>query len=440
MRRYHVTTYGCQMNAHDSERIKGLLESAGLGEAETAAAADVLVFNTCTIREKADGRFLQHLMNARAMKQRDPAKQIIVGGCWSESMKDELFEEYPFVDFAFGPGAIARLGDYVGAGGSLPRGHFSTFDEFAGDLPMRRERPHQAWLQISMGCNSVCSYCIVPAVRGRERSRPWQDLLAEAQRLAADGVRELTLLGQNVNSYGRDLPVGDRLTFAELIRELDRIPELDRVRYTSPHPKDMRADVIAALAECRVACEHMHLPLQSGSSQILKRMRRTYDRDRYLALVDRIRTAIPDIALTTDVIVGFPGETEADFGQTVEVYDAVGFDHAFTFIYSPRTGHGGGRDGRPGARRGQARAHRAAGRARPAPREAAQRGAGRHPAGGAGRGHQPHGRRTGPRTLARQQDGAVRAARAGRAPWCRCGSSPPPRRPCAGTAHGAVPA
>jgi tRNA-2-methylthio-N6-dimethylallyladenosine synthase len=220
----------------------------------------------------------------------------------------------------------------------LPRGHFSTFDEFAGDLPMRRERPHQAWLQISMGCNSVCSYCIVPAVRGRERSRPWQDLIAEARRLAADGVRELTLLGQNVNSYGRDLPVADRMTFAELIRELDGIPALERVRYTSPHPKDMRADVIAALAECRVACEHMHLPLQSGSSQILKRMRRTYDRDRYLALVDRIRAAIPDIALTTDVIVGFPGETEADFAETVEVYDAVGFDHAFTFIYSPRTG------------------------------------------------------------------------------------------------------
>ena len=186
MRRYHVTTYGCQMNAHDSERIKGLLESAGLGEAPSAADADVLVFNTCTIREKADGRFLQHLMNARAMKQRDPGKQIIVGGCWSESMKDELFEEYPFVDFAFGPGAIARLGDYVGAGGSLPRGHFSTFDEFAGDLPMRRERPHQAWLQISMGCNSVCSYCIVPS---RPRPGALAAVAGPARRGAAAGGR-----------------------------------------------------------------------------------------------------------------------------------------------------------------------------------------------------------------------------------------------------------
>ena len=338
MRRYHVTTYGCQMNAHDSERIKGLLESAGLGEAPTARDADVLVFNTCTIREKADGRFLQHLMDARALKQRDPSKQIVVGGCWSESMKDELFASYPFVDFAFGPGAIARLGDYVGAGGALPRGHFSTFDEFAGDLPMHRERLHQAWLQISMGCNSVCSYCIVPSVRGRERSRPWRDLVGEADRLVADGVRELTLLGQNVNSYGRDLPVADRITFADLIRRLDAIEGLERLRYTSPHPKDMRADVIAALAESRTACEHMHLPLQSGSSRILKRMRRTYDRDRYLALVERIRVAIPSIALTTDVIVGFPGETEEDFADTLAVYDEVGFDHAFTFVYSPRRG------------------------------------------------------------------------------------------------------
>ncbi len=338
MRRYHLTTFGCQMNAHDSERIKGLLESAGLGEAQSANEADVIVFNTCTIRERADGRFLQHLSNARALKRRDPDRRIIVGGCWSESMKDALFEEHPEVDFAFGPGSIARLGDYIGAGGSLPRGHFSTFDEFAGDLPMRRERPHQAWLQISMGCNSVCSYCIVPSVRGRERSRPWRDLVDEAERLVADGVREITLLGQNVNSYGRDLPVDDRIGFADLIRRLDGIDGLDRLRYTSPHPKDFTADVIAALASCASACEHMHLPLQSGSSRVLKRMRRTYDRDRFVALVGRIRAAIPDIALTTDIIVGFPGESEQDFADTLAVYDEVGFDHAFTFVYSPRRG------------------------------------------------------------------------------------------------------
>jgi tRNA-2-methylthio-N6-dimethylallyladenosine synthase len=338
MRRYHVTTFGCQMNLHDSERIKGLLESAGLAEAADAEDADVIVFNTCTIREKADSRFVQHLMDARAMKLRDPGKRIVVGGCYAEAMADELFAAYPFVDYAFGPGAISALRPFLAGAASLPRGHFASFDEFAADLPRHRERPFQAWLQISMGCNSVCAYCIVPSVRGRERSRPWRDLVREAEELVQDGVVELTLLGQNVNSYGRDLPVSDRITFADLIRRLDAIGGLSRLRYTSPHPKDMRADVVAALAESRVACEHMHLPLQSGSSRILKRMRRTYDRDRYLALVERIRAAMPQIALTTDVIVGFPGETDDDFDQTLDVYRTVGFDHAFTFIYSPRHG------------------------------------------------------------------------------------------------------
>ena len=337
-RRYHVTTYGCQMNAHDSERIKGLLESAGLGEAPSQDEADVIVFNTCTIREKADGRFLQNLLQAKALKRRDPDKRIVVGGCWSESMKDELFTEYPFVDFAFGPGSISRLGDYLQAGGRLPAGHFSTFDEFAGDLPMHRERPHQGWLQISMGCNSVCSYCIVPSVRGRERSRPAADLLAEAAGMVAEGVREITLLGQNVNSYGRDLPPAERISFADLLRRLDALDGLARIRFTSPHPKDMRADVIAAMRDCPAVCEQLHLPLQSGSTRVLKRMRRTYSQERYLDLVARLREAIPGIALTTDIIVGFPGETEEDFAETLAVYDAVGFDHAFTFIYSPRRG------------------------------------------------------------------------------------------------------
>jgi tRNA-2-methylthio-N6-dimethylallyladenosine synthase len=338
VRRYHVTTFGCQMNAHDSERIKGLLESSGLGEAASPDDADVVVFNTCTIREKADDRFVAHLMNARAAKERDPEKRIVVGGCWSESVKDELFEQYPFVDLAFGPGNIHRLGDWLQAGGELPNGHFSTFDAFAGHLPMHRERPYQAWLQISMGCNSTCSYCIVPSVRGRERSRSAAELVAEARMLAADGVRELTLLGQNVNSWGRDLPVGERVGFGGLLRLLDEIDGIERIRYTSPHPKDMRDDVIAAHRECPSVCEHVHLPLQSGSTRILKAMRRTYSRERYLALVEKLRTALPQVALTTDIIVGFPGETEADFAETLEVYDAVGYDHAFTFVYSPRRG------------------------------------------------------------------------------------------------------
>jgi tRNA-2-methylthio-N6-dimethylallyladenosine synthase len=338
MKRYHVTTFGCQMNVHDSERIKGLLESVGLGEAETAKDADFLVFNTCTIREKADDRLVAHLMDARAAKQRDPDKVIVVGGCWSESMKDELFEQFPFVDLAFGPGNIHRLGDFVSAGGEIPRGHFSTFDSFAGELPLKRDRPHQAWLQISTGCNCNCSYCIVPSVRGREHSRHPDDLVREARALAADGVRELTLLGQNVNSYGRDLRPAVATSFADLLRALDAVPGIERIRFTSPHPKDMRADVIAAMAESPAVCEHLHLPVQSGSTRVLKTMRRTYSRERYLALVERIRAAIPAIALTTDIIVGFPGETEAEFAETLSLVDEVGYDHAFTFVYSPRRG------------------------------------------------------------------------------------------------------
>jgi tRNA-2-methylthio-N6-dimethylallyladenosine synthase len=298
----------------------------------------VLVFNTCTIREKADERFHARLMDARAAKLRDPSKVIVVGGCWSESVKDELFELYPFVDLAYGPGNISRLGAFIQAGGDVPRGHFSTFDEFSGELPMRRERPFQAWLQISQGCNSTCSYCIVPSVRGREQSRSVDVLVAEAERLAAEGVRELTLLGQNVNSWGRDLPVADRRGFGDLLRLLDAVPGIDRIRYTSPHPKDMRDDVIAAHRECASVCEHVHLPLQSGSTRILRAMRRTYSRERFVSLAQRLREAVPGLALTTDVIVGFPGESEDDFAETLAVCEQVSFDHAFTFIYSPRRG------------------------------------------------------------------------------------------------------
>jgi tRNA-2-methylthio-N6-dimethylallyladenosine synthase len=258
-------------------------------------------------------------------------------------MKDQLFEKYPFVDLAFGPGNISRLGDFVGAGGELPRGHFSTFDEFAGDLPARRDRAHHAWVQISMGCNSTCSYCIVPSVRGREQSRALETLVSEVELLAADGVREITLLGQNVNSWGRDLPVDDRIGFGGLLRRLDAVSGIERIRYTSPHPKDMRDDVIAAHRECAAVCEHVHLPLQSGSTRILKAMRRTYTRERYVALAERLRGEVPGLALTTDIIVGFPGETEHDFQETLDVLEEVGYDHAFTFIYSPRRGTDAGR-------------------------------------------------------------------------------------------------
>jgi tRNA-2-methylthio-N6-dimethylallyladenosine synthase len=328
------------MNAHDSERIKGMLEELGLGESVTQEEADVLVFNTCTIREKPDTKFAAHLAQAAALKQRDPEKVIAVGGCYAEAQRERLFALYPYVDVAFGPGSIPHLGDWLGAGGfGVPRGRFGLDDRsFAGELPMHRERAFQAWVQISMGCNSKCAYCIVPAVRGRESSRRPGDVIAEVTRLAREGVREITLLGQNVNSWGRDLAPELHTEFGELLRACDAVDGIERIRFTSPHPKDFRRPVIEAMAECGAVCEHAHLPLQSGSSRILKAMRRTYSRERYLRLVDELRGAIPDLALTTDMIVGFPGETEDDFRETLEVVEQVGFDGAFTFVYSPRAG------------------------------------------------------------------------------------------------------
>jgi tRNA-2-methylthio-N6-dimethylallyladenosine synthase len=338
---YFVTTFGCQMNAHDSERIRGILEELGLGEAPSSEEADVLVFNTCTIREKPDQRLAAHLGQAAAAKRHDPGKVIAVGGCYAEAQRERLFERYPFVDVAFGPGTIHHLADWLGAGGlGVARGSFGTGAErrFSAELSARRERRVQAWVQVSMGCNSVCSYCIVPQVRGREVSRRPVEVVAEVAALAANGIREVTLLGQNVNSYGRDLGPGARTDFAELLRAVDGVEGIERIRFTSPHPKDFRPPVIRAMAECEAVCEHAHLPLQSGSTRVLRWMRRTYSRDRYLKLVDDLRSAIPDLALTTDIIVGFPGETEADFRETVAVAEQVAFDGAFTFVYSPRAG------------------------------------------------------------------------------------------------------
>jgi tRNA-2-methylthio-N6-dimethylallyladenosine synthase len=340
VRRYHVTTFGCQMNAHDSERIKGMLEDIGLGEAPTQDEADVLVFNTCTIREKPDLKFAAHLAQAAALKQHHPDKVIAVGGCYAEAQRERLFELYPYVDVAFGPGSIPHLGEWLGVGGhGAARGRFGLEDRtFAGELPMHRERAFQGWVQISMGCNSKCAYCIVPAVRGREVSRRPGDVIAEVTRLAVEGVREVTLLGQNVNSWGRDLAPEIQTEFGELLHACDAVDGIERIRFTSPHPKDFRRPVIAAMAECAAVCEHAHLPLQSGSTRILKAMRRTYNRERYLLLVDELRAGVPDLALTTDLIVGFPGETERDFCETMEAVEEVGFDSAFTFVYSPRAG------------------------------------------------------------------------------------------------------
>jgi tRNA-2-methylthio-N6-dimethylallyladenosine synthase len=335
MKRYHLTTFGCQMNEHDSERMKGMLESLGYTEAPERHGADLILFNTCSIREKADERFIAHLGEARAIKRRAPGTVIGVGGCWAQSVKHEVFARFPYVDVAFGPGQVHKLAEFLTSDSLSAQGYFE-FESFTGHLPARRAREHQAWVQISVGCNCVCSYCIVPSTRGREVSRAPAELVAEVRRLATDGVREVTLLGQNVNSYGRDLEPRDRISFAELLARVDAVEGIARIRYTSPHPKDMRADVIRAHAELGALCEHIHLPLQSGSSGVLKRMRRTYTRERYLERVALIREHVPDCALTTDIIVGFPGETESDFEQTLSLAEEVGYDGAFTFLYSPR--------------------------------------------------------------------------------------------------------
>jgi len=335
VKRYHVTTFGCQMNEHDSERMKGMLESLGYAEAASSQDADLILFNTCSIREKADDRFVAHLNQAAALKRREPERVIGVGGCWAQSVKEQVFRQFPFVDVAFGPGQVHKLAEFLTSDSLTAQGFFE-FEGFTGHLPTKRAREVQAWVQISVGCNCRCSYCIVPSTRGREVSRPLGELVGEVERLVAEGVREVTLLGQNVNAYGRDLRP-QRRSFAELLRAVDATG-IERVRYTSPHPKDMREDVIACHAELASVCEHIHLPLQSGSTRVLKAMRRTYSRERYLDRVALIREHVPDVALTTDIIVGFPGETEAEFEETLEVCEQVGFDGAFTFIYSPRRG------------------------------------------------------------------------------------------------------
>jgi tRNA-2-methylthio-N6-dimethylallyladenosine synthase len=334
-KRYHVTTFGCQMNEHDSERMRGMLEALGYERAESADGADLILFNTCSIRESADNRFIGRLGEAKRLKSEDPERIVGVGGCWAQSVKDEVFERFPFVDVAFGPGQIHKLAEFLTSDSLTAQGYFE-FEDFSGHLPGKREREFQAWLQISSGCNCRCAFCIVPSTRGREVSRPMEEIVTEVRELAMDGVREVSLLGQNVCSYGRDLR--PRHSFAELLYEIDGVQGIARTRYTSPHPKDIRADVIQAHAELPTVCEHIHLPLQSGSTRILKAMRRTYSRERYLDRVAQIREHVPDCALTTDIIVGFPGESEDDFEQTLEVVNEVGYDGAFTFIFSPRRG------------------------------------------------------------------------------------------------------
>jgi tRNA-2-methylthio-N6-dimethylallyladenosine synthase len=335
-RTFHVTTFGCQMNEHDSERMKGMLGALGYAETAEQRDAELILFNTCSIREKADSRFIAYLRQAAAHKRRNPEVVIGVGGCWAQSVKEDVFRQFPFVDVAFGPGQVHKLAEFLTSDSLTAQGFFE-FEGFTGHLPAHREREFQGWVQISAGCNMKCSYCIVPSTRGRQVDRPPAELIAEVRAMVQSGVVEVTLLGQNVNAYGRAIgPSAQRTSFAALLHALDAIEGLRRIRYTSPHPQDMTEDVVLAHASLASVCPHMHLPLQAGSSRVLKAMRRTYTRERFLDRVALIREHNPDIALTTDVIVGFPGETEADFAETLEVCEEVGFDGAFTFIYSPR--------------------------------------------------------------------------------------------------------
>jgi tRNA-2-methylthio-N6-dimethylallyladenosine synthase len=338
-RTYEIRTYGCQMNAHDSERLAGLLEDAGYQRADHDATPDVLVFNTCAVRENAADRLYGNLGHLLPVKNATPGMQIAVGGCLAQMERTAITKRAPWVDVVFGTHNIGALPDLLARSREREQAQAEfeeTLETFPSVLPARRESAYAAWVAISVGCNNTCTFCIVPSLRGKEKDRRPGDILAEARSLAADGVIEVTLLGQNVNSYGAEF--GDRQAFGKLLRSCGEIDGLERVRFTSPHPRDFTDDVIEAMAETPAVMPHLHMPLQSGSDTVLKAMRRAYRRDRYLAILDRVRAAIPDAAITTDIIVGFPGETEADFGQTLDLVRQARFAGAFTFLYSPRHG------------------------------------------------------------------------------------------------------
>ncbi|WP_354530268.1 tRNA (N6-isopentenyl adenosine(37)-C2)-methylthiotransferase MiaB [Nakamurella sp. UYEF19] len=338
-RTYQVRTYGCQMNVHDSERLSGLLEQAGYREATDGQDADVVVFNTCAVRENADNRLYGNLGMLAPRKTADPNMQIAVGGCLAQKDRSEIIRRAPWVDVVFGThnvGSLPTLLDRARHNNQAQVEILDALEVFPSSLPAKRDSASSGWVSISVGCNNTCTFCIVPALRGKETDRRPGDILAEVGMLAAEGVLEVTLLGQNVNSYGAEF--GDRGAFADLLRACGRIDGLERVRFTSPHPKDFTPDVIAAMAETPNVCHQLHMPLQSGSDRVLKSMRRSYRSERYLRILDDVRAAMPDAAITTDIIVGFPGETEEDFQRTLDVTEQSGFATAFTFQYSPRPG------------------------------------------------------------------------------------------------------
>jgi tRNA-2-methylthio-N6-dimethylallyladenosine synthase len=353
-KRYLVRTFGCQMNEHDSERISGLFDADGMEATDDLEQADVVVLNTCCIRENADNKLYGTLGHLKSLKDRRPGMEIVVSGCLAQKDKEGIRERAPYVDLVFGTHNVHRATELLRQ--SREQGPLTEILEatvaddhelFPSAMPARREEGYTAWVTIQIGCDNSCAFCIVPAVRGEEISRPFDRLIDEVRDLAATGVTEVTLLGQNVNSYGRDLTLaarqagGDvrvRPLFADLLRDVGAVEGIRRVRYTSPHPKDLRPETIAAMAETPEVCEHLHLPVQSGSDRVLAAMHRGYTAERYLEKLGAARAAMPDLAVTTDLIVGFPGETDDDFEHTLELAAAAEYDSAYTFIYSPRPG------------------------------------------------------------------------------------------------------
>ncbi len=341
---YFVRTFGCQMNEHDSERIAGLLESDGMVPTESADSADLIVLNTCTIRENADTKLYGYLGSLKRLKDERPSLRIAVGGCSAQKERDTIRERAGWVDVVFGTHNVHRvvdLLDHADEWGPVTEiwNETKTVTDIPSGLPVHRESEHSAWVTITIGCNNGCTFCIVPIVRGAEISRRPGDVIREVEALAAQGVREVTLLGQNVNSYGRDLDLNGRSPlFADLLRRVGDVDGIERIRYTSPHPKDFREDVAYAMAETPAVCEQIHFPLQSGSDRILARMHRGYTSERFLAKLEMMRSIVPDLAASTDVIVGFPGETEDDFQATLDTMAAARFDNAYMFQFSPRPG------------------------------------------------------------------------------------------------------
>jgi tRNA-2-methylthio-N6-dimethylallyladenosine synthase len=336
---YEVRTYGCQMNVHDSERLSGLLETDGYVAAEPGATPDLVVFNTCAVRENADNKLYGNLGHIASVKADNPGMQIAVGGCLAQKDRDTITKRAPYVDVVFGTHNIGSLPVLLERARIAEESQveiLESLEVFPSTLPTKRDSVFAAWVSISVGCNNTCTFCIVPALRGKEKDRRPGEILAEIQALVADGVIEVTLLGQNVNSYGVEF--GDKQAFGKVLRACGEIAGLERVRFTSPHPKDFTDDVIAAMAETPNVMPQLHMPLQSGSDQVLKAMRRSYRTDKYLGIIDRVRDAMPDAAITTDIIVGFPGETEEDFVATMDLVRRARFTSAFTFQYSQRPG------------------------------------------------------------------------------------------------------